>query len=200
MQRSMEESHETTTLLVAEAARLFNQFGYAASSLDLVRRELRLNSFSDHAFGDGERLARAAFDYAAAAADSILEDAVNAETTTTGRLEALVGAFRRFVEDPPVAGGSPVFHAAVQSTHAFPFLEERAREIVNGWRHHVRRIVREGIRLGEIKPSAQPEHVASVIVGTMEGAIFLHRIYNDATHLDRSELYLNRFLEQEVRA
>ncbi|MEX0601594.1 MAG: hypothetical protein WD205_13175, partial [Rhodothermales bacterium] len=102
----MEESHETTDHLVAEAARLFNQFGYAASSLDLVRRELRLSSFPENALGDGERLARAAFDYAAEASDRILEEAVHAEMTTTDQLEALIGAFRRFVEDPPVAGGS----------------------------------------------------------------------------------------------
>lgn len=196
----MKEAPKIDARVIAEAARLFNQLGYTVSSLDMIERELRVRSILGGAVIDGEQLAQAAFDFAASASDRILQEAVEGEETTVGQLEALIGAFRRFVEDPPVEGGSPVIHAAVQSHHAFPFIEDRAREIVNGWRHRVRRIVREGIKLGEIRPSARPEEVASIIVGTMEGAIFLHRIYDDITHLGRSVEYLRRYLSEEVYA
>ncbi len=187
------------TQVVAEAARLFNRLGYTVSSLNIIERELRMQSPDDQ-FVSGEELARAAFDFAADVSDAILREAVEGETTTVGQLGALIEAFRRFAEDPPVEGGSPVFHAAVQSHQAFPFLQDRARDIVNGWRQRVRRIVRRGIKLGEIRPSARPEQVASIVVGTMEGAIFLHRIYNDTSHLDRSVGYLRRYLTIEVYA
>lgn len=190
---------DSTDPLIAEAARLFNQWGYATSTVDTIQRELGLESRSEPPYNDGEALARAAFEYAAEASERILDAAVEGEASGIDRLLALILAFRRFVEDPPVDGGSPVFHAAVRSHQAFPFMEERARDIITGWRRRVRRIVRAGIKSGEIRPSARPEHVASIIVGTMEGAIFLHRIYNDTSHLDRSVHYLVRFIDQEVR-
>lgn len=196
----MPDHPETQAQVIAEAARLFNQLGYTVASLDVVERELRVHSLPGDPFAVGEQLARAAFDFAAEASDRVLQEAVEAESTAVGQLQALIEAFRRFVEDPPVDGGSPVFHAAVQSHQAFSFLEDRAREIVNGWRHNVRRIVRRGIKLGEIRPSARPEQVASIIVGTMEGAIFLHRIYDDTSHLDRSVEYLRRYLDEDVFA
>lgn len=186
--------------VIAEAARLFNQLGYTISSLDMVERELRVGLTSEDSFFGGEELARAAFDFAVEASDGVILRAVEGETTMVGQLNALIGAFRRFVENPPVEGGSPVFHAAVQSHQAFPFIEDRARSVVNGWRHQVRRIIRTGIKLGEIRPSADPEQVASIVVGTLEGAIFLHRIYDDTSHLDRSIEYLHRYLEEEVYA
>lgn len=196
----MDEHPKTQARVVAEAARLFNQLGYTIASLDMIERELHVHSLPGDPFANGESLARAAFDFAAEASDRLLEEAVAGEASTPDQLEALVTAFRRFVEDPPVEGGSPVFHAAVQSHQAFPFLEVRARDIVSGWRHRVRRIVRRGIKLGEIRPSARPEQVASIVVGTMEGAIFLYRIYDDTSHLDRSVEYLRRYFTEEVFA
>lgn len=178
--------------LVEEAARLFSQFGYAVSSVDLVEHKLRV--------GDGERLAEAAFDLAVERLDGVLYEAIDAECHAADQLTAVVRVFRDFAVDPPVAGGCPVFSATAASGTVLPFFQGRARDVVSGWRRHVRKIVRRGIKMGEIHPAADAEEVASIIIGTMEGAIFLYRIYGDPSHLDRAVDYLDRYLIERVRA
>lgn len=197
----MEQQDDTRLEVVIEAARLFNHFGYDVTSLDVVERELRVRAFSDSAdlLDDREALAMAAFDYAVEQTNGMLYEAAAAAADSVDQLSAIIEAFRLFVENPPVEGGCPVFDAALQSASALPFLEERARNAVSEWRRRVRQIVRRGIQLGEIHPAADAEEVASIIVGTMEGAIFLHRIYNDSSHLDRSVAYLERYLDETVR-
>ena len=195
-----QERQRNPTRAVAEAARLFNLLGYTVTSLDIVERELRVRWEQMDPSPGGEQLAREAFDFSAAASDRLLRTAVEAEETGPGKLDAFVTAFRSAMERPPVEGGSPALFAALPSFEALPFLEARVRAVVDGWRHHVRRIIRLGIRRGEFRPSALPEQVASIVVGTMEGAMFLHRLYGDASHVDRSIAYLHRYFESEVLA
>lgn len=199
----MEQHDESPHAVIIEAARLFNHFGYDVTSLDVVERELRVRAAPDAALDellrDREALAMAAFDYCVEQTNVLLFDAAAAATDAVDQLYAMIAAFRLFVEHPSVQGGCPVFDAALQSNSALPFLEERARGAVSGWRRRVRQIVRRGIKVGEVHPAADAEEVASIIVGTMEGAIFLHRIYHDSSHLDRSVAYLGRYLEETVR-
>ena len=189
--------------VVIEAARLFNQFGYAVTALDVVERELRVriaavNSI-DRLLQDREALAAEAFDYAVERANALLYGSLEVDMHAVDQLLVIVRAFRTFVEQPPGEGGCPVFDVALQAPSALPFVEERARNALSDWRRRLRRIVRSGIKLGEVHPAADAEEVASVLIGSMEGAIFLHRIYKDAAHLDRSIAYLERYLDETVR-
>lgn len=199
----MEYDDETRSAVVIEAARLFNQFGYDVASLDIVERELRFRApsdpLTDDLLRDREALAMTAFDYAVEQTNTRLYAGVNDETDAVDQLLAIVQAFRALVESPSSEGGCPVFDAALHSASALPFLEDMARSAVSEWRRRVRHIVRRGIQVGDVHPAADAEEVASIIVGTMEGAIFLYRIYNDASHLDRSVAYLAHYLDETVR-
>ncbi len=197
----MEHSDDSRRDVVIEAARLFNHFGYDVTSLDVVERELRVRipDTTERLLQDREALAVEAFDYAVEQTNLLLYAAIDDDTHAVDQLLAIIQGFRVFVESPPIEGGCPVFDAALQSASALPFLEARARRAVSEWRRCVRRIVRRGIKIGQVHPAADAEEVASIIVGTMEGAIFLHRIYNDASHMDRSVAYLERYLEETVR-
>lgn len=197
----MEQNDDGHREVVIEAARLFNQFGYDVTSLDVVERELRVR-IPTAAAGlprNREQLAMEAFDYAVEQANLLIFAGIDEGAHAVDQLFAVIRAFRIFVESPSVEGGCPVFDVSLQSAGALPFLEDRARRAVSEWRRCVRQIVRRGIKTGQVHPAADSEEVASIIVGTMEGAIFLHRIYNDTSHLDRSVAYLERYLDETVR-
>ena len=64
----------------------------------------------------------------------------------------------------------------------------------------VRRIVEEGKSRGELRADLDAEAVASLFVGTLEGALFLTRLYDDDLHMRRAETHLGALVREYVPA
>lgn len=189
----MDEREQHRSSVVHEAARLFHLYGYAVASLDLVARELRLQSVQEY-FDDEEALAMAAFDYGLACAERVLDESMPPEGGALDRLGGFVAGFRSMVESPPSDGCCPVFYVAPNHPGALPFLRSRVQAAVSAWRHRIRRVVRLGVRDGEIHPAIDPEEVASVLLNTLEGAAAMYLLYEYASYLDRAQTYLSAYL------
>lgn len=191
----MEGTVQIQTRVIREAARLFNRYGYATTSLDHVVRELRLYGVPD-VFDDIEALAKAAFDYGVERSDRVLDEAVWAHQGTLNQLAGLIGGFRGLVEYPPADGGCPIFSVSPHVPSALPFLRSSAQEAVSKWRHRIRRLVRTGIKRGEIHPGVDPEEVSSIFLSTVEGAVVMYLLYDDSSHLDRAQRHLSTYLTE----
>jgi AcrR family transcriptional regulator len=191
----MERTLDIRNHVVKEAARLFGRYGYATTSIDLVVRELRLSDVPDY-FDDFEMLAKAAFDYGVERSERVLDEAVHAQDGVLNQLAGLIGGFRGLVEYPPADGGCPVFGFSPNVPGAFPFLRSSAQQAVSRWRHRIRRLVRTGIRNGEIHPGADPEGVSSIFLNTLEGAVVMYLLYEDVSHLDRAQAHLSNYLSE----
>ena len=192
---AMERTEQVRSRVVQEAAKLYNQYGYALASLDLVARELRVRDIPEF-FEDQETLAMAAFDYGVERAARVLDEAIHAQEGWLNQLAGLVGGFRGLVEYPPSDGGCPVFNVSPHLAGALPFLRARTQNAISGWRHRIRRIVRYGLRDGEIHPGVDPEEVASVFLSTLEGAVAMYLLYEDESHLDRAQAHLSAYLSE----
>ena len=189
----MDEKEQHRTTVIHEAARLFHHYGYAVSSLDLVARELRLQSVAE-LFEDEEALAMAAFDYGLACAERLLDESMPPEEGALSRLEGFVGGFCGMVESTPSEGCCPVFTVSPHHPGALPFLRSRMQAAVSGWRHRIRRVVRLGLRDGEIHPAIDPEEVALLLVSTLEGAAAMYLLYEDSSYLDHAQTHLSTYL------
>jgi hypothetical protein len=77
---------------------------------------------------------------------------------------------------------------------ALPFVRSSAQQAVNRWRHRIRRLVRTGIKNGEIFPGVDPEEVSSIFLSTLEGAAVMYHLYDDASHLDRAQKHLRAYV------
>lgn len=190
-----EKAQEIPTRVLREAARLFSRYGYATTSIDLVVRELRLSTYP-HDLDDLETLAKAAFEYGVERSDRQLDDAVSPHQGAVNRLAGLICGFRELVEHPPPEGGCPVFSFSPGVVGALPFVRSSAQQAVNRWRHRIRRLVRTGIKHGDIYPGVDPEEVSSVFLSTLEGAAVMYLLYEDATHLDRAQQHLCAYLSR----
>ncbi len=190
---AMERTEQIRTRVVQEAAQLFNQYGYALASLDLVARELRVRDVPEY-FPDEESLAMAAFDYGVERAERVLDESTIEQVGALNQLAGFIGGFRGLVEFPPTDGGCPVFIVSPHQPGALPFLRSRTQDAISGWRHRIRRIVRFGLRDGEIHPGVNPEEVASIFLSTLEGAVAMYLLYEDASHLDRAQAHLSAYL------
>jgi AcrR family transcriptional regulator len=181
----------TRARIVAKAAPLFNQRGYAGAAMSDVMAATGLEKGGIYRhFESKDALALAAFEYAVRVHGRRLLASVEAAGTAADRLSALVTSFATIADDPPVPGGCPVLNMAVESDDTHPALRDAARRAMDGFRALVVRIVRDGVRAGELAPGTDGDELASVSIATLEGALVLSRLYGDPVHMRRAERHL----------
>lgn len=195
MSPTREQGERTRRRIVEKAAPVFNTKGYYGTSMnDLVRETgLEKGGIYGH-FGSKEELAAASFEYAAGVIGDRFGAALEGREGAVERLFAVVDVLGGMAEDPPVAGGCPILNTAVESSDTNPVLKQKAEEAMDSWLRMVGSITREGVRIGELSPDTDPRETASVVVGTLEGALMMSRLCDDPRHIERAARHLKRYL------
>ena len=196
----MRKGEETREKILMRAARLFNEKGYFGASLtDIMRATgLQKGGLYNH-FESKEQLALEAFDFAMKAISRRFEEGLAGKTNAADRLVAMLEVFCCNATDPPVPGGCIIMNTAIESDDAHPALRDRARKAMDQWRANICRIVKKGIQNGEIRSNADPEKVASLVIGGIEGGVMLSKLYRDPVHLFRAAEHLTRYIEADLR-
>ena len=189
------KAQNTKLYIIRQAAQLFNQKGYAGSSIaDIMQATgLKKGGIYNH-FKSKDDLAIQAFDYAASLVQKQVLDAVRQEKHSVKKLQALIKVHLNYLNNPPLPGGCPIMNTAIESDDAYPILRDRAQLAMDEWHKLIIRIVQKGIAKKQIKPQTDPETVASFIISAIEGAIMLSKLYQDAAHLKRVIQSLNEYI------
>ena len=194
----MRKGEQTRREIIRKAAPIFNQKGYDGAALsDLMRATgLEKGGIYRH-FSSKEALAAEAFDYAwQETFDSRIRD-LDTISNTVDRLKQFVANFveRRGV----IPGGCPLLNTAIDTDDGNPILRERARKALGGWRSYLISMIRAGIKARQIRPRIDPKKLATLIIGSLEGAIMLCRLERNEGSLRAVQAHLNNYLETEVR-
>ena len=96
------------------------------------------------------------------------------------KLNAFVEAFLQLSEGKPLAGGCPIFNAAIEMDDLegnvlLPTIHEAMDMMINS----LVKIIEAGIRNQELKQSIKPYDTAIYIVSTLEGGLVLDRLKKD---------------------
>src|SRR5467141_3954513 len=194
----MRKGEQTRQEIIRKAAPIFNQRGYEGAALsDLMRATgLEKGGIYRH-FSSKEALAAEAFDYAwRETLDARIHD-LDTISNTVDRLEQLVANFveRRGI----IPGGCPLLNTAIDTDDGNSVLRARARNALRDWRTYVISVIRAGIKAREIRPRIDPKKLATLIIGSLEGAIMLGRLERSEEPLRAVQAHLNNYLETEVR-
>lgn len=192
----MSKAEATKAHIIEQAAILFNQKGYAGSSIAdiMAATGLKKGGIYNH-FKSKDEIALQAFDYAASLVQQKVWNIVRRKKNALDRLQALIQVHLDYVDNPPLAGGCPIMNTAIESDDAYPELRARAASVMDSWRDLIIRIVQKGIKKQEIKADIDPEIVASFLISAIEGAIMMSKLYQDAVHLQRVISSLNEYIE-----
>ncbi|BCL33764.1 TetR/AcrR family transcriptional regulator [Nostoc sp. MS1] len=196
----MSKGKETKTRILQQAAELFNQQGYAGSSISDIMRVtgLQKGGIYNH-FQSKDELALQAFDYAIASVSKHYRIALRSKRHAVERLQALIAVFSSFAQNPPIAGGCPLLNTAVESDDAHPALRERTQQAMNAWLNMIRRVMQMGIEKGEIRDNVDTDEIATIIVATLEGAIMMTKLYDDTVYMQRAVNHLNHYIENTLK-
>ncbi|MBD6618056.1 TetR/AcrR family transcriptional regulator [Komarekiella sp. 'clone 1'] len=195
----MSKGEETKTKILQQAAELFNQQGYAGSSMSDIMRVtgLQKGGIYNH-FQSKDELALQAFDFAIACVSRHYRSVLRSKRHAVERLQAIISVFSGFVDNPPVPGGCPLLNTAVESDDAYPALRDRTQQVMNSWLNLIRRIIETGIEKGEIRPEVNADEIATIITATLEGAIMMSKLYGNSIHMQRAVNHLNQYIESHL--
>lgn len=196
----MSKGEETKARIIQQAAELFNQQGYAGSSISDIMRVtgLQKGGIYNH-FHSKDELALQAFDYAIACVSKNYRLALRNERHAVGRLKAIIHVFSTYIDNPPIPGGCPLLNTAVESDDHHPALRERAQQAMTAWLNLIRHIVETGISKGEIPDQVNADEIATIITATLEGAIMMSKLYGDKIHMQRAANHLNQYIETHLQ-
>jgi AcrR family transcriptional regulator len=192
---------ETRENIIRKAAALFNQHGFAGSSMSdiMAATGLQKGGIYRH-FESKEQLALEALDYAIGVMAQRYVEALEGKVHAIDRIEAVVSVFARIPVDPPVPGGCPVMNAGIENDDGNPALRARARGAMDGLRGVIVQAAERGRERGEVRPEVDPESLATVVVALLEGAVMMSRLYDDPAHIARAAEHVRRYLDSDVRA
>jgi TetR/AcrR family transcriptional repressor of nem operon len=193
----MGKGEQTRQRIVAQAAPVFNIYGYSGTSMAELTRAtgLEKGGIYNH-FPSKEALALAAFDYAVSMVGERIAAAVTGKTSAVERLMALVDFFAAYVDNPPVPGGCPILNTAVEADDTEPALRTRAQAAMTDLQKLIGVTVKQGIAAGELRPDTEPRAVAAVLTATLEGAIMLGRLYQDPAQMQYVVAHLTGYIKQ----
>lgn len=173
--KDMNKGELTRQRIIAKAAPIFNQRGYAGCSMQDIQSATGLEKGGLYRhFASKEELAIESFRYAWKSAVKI----------RTGDLDHIIGAveqlryfIRRFAEKPSaMPGGCPLMNTAIEADDGNPALRQLARQAIRDWQLRLCGIVEQGIRQGEIRKAVSARRVANTIIATLEGALMISRL------------------------
>jgi AcrR family transcriptional regulator len=178
--RSATKGTDTRERIVARAAQVFSERGFFGSSMTdlLAATGMQKGGLYNH-FASKEQLALASFDYAVALVEHRYAAALEGRTGAVERLLAVVDVIRSLVDDPALPGGCPILNTAIEADDTMPALRGRACEAMTGWQRLIGATVKAGVASGELRPESDPREVATVLTATLEGAVFLSKLYGD---------------------
>jgi AcrR family transcriptional regulator len=193
---SPSKGERTRRRIVELAAPVFNRQGYAGASLrDLIGATgLEKGGIYNH-FGSKEQLALEAYDYAMSRVTARLARSQEGRTDAVDRLVAMIDAFATNARRPVIDGGCPMMNTAIEADDTHTELRDRARASMTLWHRLVGRIVKDGKAAGTFSDDLDPYTLASTITASLEGALMLSRLYDDASQMDRVVAHLVTHVE-----
>lgn len=168
------KSDRTKAYILEKVAPIFNNQGYAATSLTDVLNATGLTKGAVYGnFENKEDLAQKAFRHNLMKVLSPLQEEIHQQTSAVKRLRAITGYYREYYQVMTELGGCPILNAVNDSKGVNEALFEEATKAANSIVTKLEEIVLLGIQQGKFKKKTDAKEVSTIIFSMIEGAVFL---------------------------
>ncbi|MFC7441737.1 TetR/AcrR family transcriptional regulator [Laceyella putida] len=191
----MRKGEKTRTHIIMKSAELFNQKGYAGTTMqDIIEATGLTKGGLYRSFSSKDEIALEAFKYAGEVLWGHFSAAVAGSKTATEKILAMCNVYSDTVHNPPIKGGCPFLNTAVESDHSFPVLRDQALAAYEHMLAFIQSILMQGVADGEFQSDMDTESVASFIFSSIEGSIMSSRLTRDNKHVGYAMKNIERLL------
>ena len=197
MSKDISKSERTKMFIVERTAPVFNEKGYAGTSLSDLEIATGLSKGSIYGnFENKDEVALAAFDYNFDLVTSYLKNKILSKDNSIERLLVYPKVYRDFLKIPFLKPGCPILNTSTEADDTHPKLRERAANALLFWKTSLENQIKRGIQLGEIKAETDPTEVAVILISLIEGAIMQAKVTGKSTELRMAMNFLEKLIAE----
>ncbi|MBT2259474.1 TetR/AcrR family transcriptional regulator [Priestia megaterium] len=191
----MRKGERTKQLIIEKASGLLNTQGYLATSItDIMEKAgMEKGGIYNH-FKSKQELSLDAFSFSIETLSTTYQEAIRSKNTSIEKLNAILEVFLLLAEGKLIPGGCPILNAAIESDDAHPALRDATRKAMNDLYDMILRIIRNGIKNGEVNSTIDSETFTTIFISTIEGSLMLTKLYNDTIYINRAIGFLKDYL------
>ncbi|MBT2699068.1 TetR/AcrR family transcriptional repressor of nem operon [Neobacillus sp. B4I6] len=191
----MRKGERTKQLIIEKASGLLNTQGYLATSItDIMEKAgMEKGGIYNH-FKSKQELSLDAFSFSIETMSTTYQEAIRSKNASIEKLNAILEVFLLLAEGKPIPGGCPILNAAIESDDAHPALRDATRKAMNDLYDMILRIIRNGIKNGEVNSTIDSETFTTIFISTIEGSLMLTKLYNDTIYINRAIGFLKDYL------
>ncbi|MES2131078.1 MAG: TetR/AcrR family transcriptional regulator [Bacteroidota bacterium] len=185
----LSKADRTKLFIIEKSAPIFNQKGYAATSMADILKATGLAKGGIYGnFKNKDEIALEAFDYSLNKLREALRFKIKQQTSAAGKLNAILNFYHNYSITPIVEGGCVLLNTAIDADDSIPFLKERAKQGLKEMLDSLKYIIEKGIESGEFSKKLNSLNEAEFIFAIIEGGIMMSK-------LSDSPVILNKLLE-----
>ncbi len=179
----MTKAERTRQFIIEQTAPVFNQKGYAGTSLNDITTATGLTKGSIYGnFGSKDEVALAVFDYNLKKVTDIFETEKSRVATGKEKLMVYVKVYSDFQHFPFPLGGCPMQNTAIEADDTHPELRKKALNAILTWKKAIVRIIEQAIKDKEITQTVNAEQFALTMIATIEGMTMIAGLTGKAEH------------------
>ncbi len=194
------KSEKTTKFIIETVAPIFNQKGYAATSMTDITKATNLTKGAIYGnFKNKEEIAVAAFNKNVN--DLLKRIAAHQEKSKSPlkKLYLITDFYKNYYQYSQELGGCPILNIGVDANNQDTSLLEQVRFVINKTQNNIAKIIEWGKETDEIKSSVNAQQFAKQLYSHIQGAIFMTYTMDDNNYLtaamDEMDIIIKNQLE-----
>lgn len=189
------KAERTKQFIVEKAAAVFNEKGYAGTSMSDLTMATGLTKGSIYGnFENKDDIALAAFDHNFQLVTSYIKQQMESQTSVIDKLLVYPKTYRQFWQLPFLQAGCPVANTSVEADDTHPALKTKAAFALQFWRNAVEYRLQTGIETGKIKADTNVTEFVAVLTSVIQGSVLQAKVSGNLMYLNASMNFLERMI------
>lgn len=193
----LSKAERTRKLIVEKAATLFNQKGFAGTSMKDIMDATKLSKGGLYGnFKNKEEIAVAAFEAAVQLVNNNVRERTKVIENPLDKLKSVVYFYKERILNPPVEGGCPIQNTSVDADDNNPALRSKVIASLDNWQAGIVRILQKGMKNNQVRLDIDAKEFAIHFIALLEGGIMMAQLYKDVQYFDVVARQLVRMIEK----
>jgi len=183
--KSVSKTEKTRQFIIETTAGIFNEKGYAGTSLSDLTHATKLTKGSIYGnFENKHEVALAAFDFNWNYIKQQIAEKKAACSSSREKILVYANAYHKGGIFTLLKGGCPLLNTAVEADDTNDELRKKAADGFLSWKMDLETIITEGISAGEFKSDTPIEKIALTVIALVEGSILLGKATKSRNNAD----------------
>jgi len=194
------KAEKTKQYIIAQVAPLFNQKGYAATSLQDITRATSLTKGAIYGnFDNKESLAIAAFYKTVNDVLKTIDTHLKQSSSPLQKLYLILDFYKNYYRFCAPIGGCPILNIGIDAKNQNTILIHEVQKVILKLQNNIASLVKEGQEKKEIKSSVSAVAFSRLMYARIQGALFMSQTMKDEHYLIETLRELEKILNTQIK-